>query len=813
MILKSIRLHPFGGTLDRTYDLAGPVTVVLGPNEGGKSTLRQAIHHALFTLTKQTVKQAEAAVGRWYPKPTGDHAAVTLVFEHDGGAWTLTKRWGAEAASSLMAAGSAAIGDATTVHDKLATFLGHNEATGRLVLYTGQAELARTISSLKDAGVGDEIRSVADVLAQSAGALGSVGPERLRKALVAKIDACFSHWDRASARPERDAQGRERGPRNRWAKQVGPILEAWYGWQTKREELAELRTAEEQFDDVSAALAALEAQMAADRDFLAKGGPLRDGLGERRLLEAKLQGFRTTKAGLTEIIVKWPAAEAGVTAATKQLNDLQAQKQALVAEQANATRRAEAEQKKDEFAALLKARQEWLDASEAANTSFQPPAEAVAELEQITERIKDARNRIEAQKLAYEIAATEPLTIRIEEAAEPPREVSVGVGGGLSGVAKSRLRVEAGGLTVTVTSGEGDVAALFQGLDHDMARERTLLAECRAESLVDVKAAAKRHADFVAAAALKKSAWEARLRGKPFEQWQEEIDTLANLPQTRDAAVLATEIEKIDRSIGEENGTLRIHQENVRLWTEKYETQQKLLASLVKLGVEVESSETRLKALPTVPEGFATPDLFLEELARREAENRDRPATLMELAAKQQALMDKIGDRSATELAEESERFEQAFTRTLREGQAYERILEVLDEVESEQETDPLAGFTAKVTDWFGRITGGEEALQFDADLPTQVTRGPVAMPPDYLSQGAVSALALVLRLALAEVHLGTNRGFIVLDDPFVDIDAERRERAKDLLRTFADRHQVIFITCHEPHAAGLGEPSVVTPP
>ena len=49
-------------------------------------------------------------------------------------------------------------------------------------------------------------------------------------------------------------------------------------------------------------------------------------------------------------------------------------------------------------------------------------------------------NRIEAQKLAYEIAATEPLTIRIEEAAEPPREVSVGVGGGLSGVAKSRLR-------------------------------------------------------------------------------------------------------------------------------------------------------------------------------------------------------------------------------------------------------------------------------------------------------------------------------------------------------------------------------------
>ncbi|MFM8435337.1 MAG: AAA family ATPase, partial [Planctomycetia bacterium] len=160
MILKSIRLHPFGGTLDRTYDLARTVAVLLGPNEAGKSTLRQALHHALFTPTKQTKTQAEATVGRWYPRPTGDHAAVTLVFEHDGRAWTLTKRWGAGAASSLSAAGAAAIGEAAAVQEAVATFLGHNEATGRLVLYTGQAELARTIGALEEAGKDDALRSV-----------------------------------------------------------------------------------------------------------------------------------------------------------------------------------------------------------------------------------------------------------------------------------------------------------------------------------------------------------------------------------------------------------------------------------------------------------------------------------------------------------------------------------------------------------------------------------------------------------------------------------------------------------------------------
>ena len=58
MILKRVRLHPFGKTTDRAYDLSRPIAVVLGPNEHGKSTLRQAIHHALFTPTQLTPRGA-----------------------------------------------------------------------------------------------------------------------------------------------------------------------------------------------------------------------------------------------------------------------------------------------------------------------------------------------------------------------------------------------------------------------------------------------------------------------------------------------------------------------------------------------------------------------------------------------------------------------------------------------------------------------------------------------------------------------------------------------------------------------------------
>ncbi len=38
--------------------------------------------------------------------------------------------------------------------------------------------------------------------------------------------------------------------------------------------------------------------------------------------------------------------------------------------------------------------------------------------------------------------------------------------------------------------------------------------------------------------------------------------------------------------------------------------------------------------------------------------------------------------------------------------------------------------------------------------------------------------------------------GFVVLDDPFTDMDKERRDRACRLLSEFSKTNQVIFVTC-----------------
>src|SRR5690625_3775492 len=79
MILKSIRLHPFAGIRDRTFEFGGGLAVVLGPNEAGKSTLMHAIWNALLTSTSLTARQLDQEMGRYFPANGGDVIRVTMV--------------------------------------------------------------------------------------------------------------------------------------------------------------------------------------------------------------------------------------------------------------------------------------------------------------------------------------------------------------------------------------------------------------------------------------------------------------------------------------------------------------------------------------------------------------------------------------------------------------------------------------------------------------------------------------------------------------------------------------------------------------
>ncbi|ARU05970.1 hypothetical protein CCO03_16000 [Comamonas serinivorans] len=95
-----------------------------------------------------------------------------------------------------------------------------------------------------------------------------------------------------------------------------------------------------------------------------------------------------------------------------------------------------------------------------------------------------------------------------------------------------------------------------------------------------------------------------------------------------------------------------------------------------------------------------------------------------------------------------------------------------------------------------------------DGLLPQSLHRGAadlLGMPVDKLSVGARDQLALISRLAYADLLKAAGRPtLIVLDDALVHADAERLAAMQRVLREAARRHQVLVFTCHRERWEGL---------
>lgn len=78
----------------------GPgVTVIAGPNESGKSTLVEAIHHALFLRARATGEVAQSLRSSLH----AGHPAVALEFEAEGKRWTIEKTFtGTQAGATIL---------------------------------------------------------------------------------------------------------------------------------------------------------------------------------------------------------------------------------------------------------------------------------------------------------------------------------------------------------------------------------------------------------------------------------------------------------------------------------------------------------------------------------------------------------------------------------------------------------------------------------------------------------------------------------------------------------------------------------------
>jgi exonuclease SbcC len=141
------------------------------------------------------------------------------------------------------------------------------------------------------------------------------------------------------------------------------------------------------------------------------------------------------------------------------------------------------------------------------------------------------------------------------------------------------------------------------------------------------------------------------------------------------------------------------------------------------------------------------------------------------------------------------------------------KVMAIFEEIEAEErkKVAELFGSGSPVARYFADITDGlYEEITFDQGGGTIEVRrrDGVVLPADKLSGGAYDQLYLSIRLALGEQVLEGEKGFFIMDDPFIKADPARLQKQIEVLRKISQSGwQIIYFTAKGEIREALKQP------
>ena len=147
---------------------------------------------------------------------------------------------------------------------------------------------------------------------------------------------------------------------------------------------------------------------------------------------------------------------------------------------------------------------------------------------------------------------------------------------------------------------------------------------------------------------------------------------------------------------------------------------------------------------------------------------------------------------------EELEHWKAKLTQDRENVRILDATMELLQLSKENLSTAYLGTIEARFGDYLSQLeeVSGEICL-IDTDLQIRLERFGNARELAYFSAGQTDLVMLCMRLALVDALFREQEVFIILDDPFVNLDDAHTMQAQKLLQKLATRRQILYLTCH----------------
>ena len=806
MILQRLTLNPFAAGRDRSIAFDRGLTVILGPNEAGKSTLAAALHRVLFAGGAMTQVRFRTLIAPYLPVGHGNTARVTLEFQSAGRAFRLERTWVAPKGltSRLLLPDGGELADETKIQEVIEEYLGVHEGTYDNILSVSQASLSRTIERLA-ADAGNGTGGFADLLRKSLYASDGLAVDVFERNLNTRIAQHFGRWDQARNAPEKG-----RGIDDPWEKGAGTILNAYYEYQRAERAFREVDAFERKLDACAAKEKTIDERYAALSRIVASQSPIVDDARRRAELMRVFKDRETESRELREVIEQWPKAEAQLELTTGTIHALLARYAELESELAEA-REHQRQQKIRELHAKSERLHSRLTEEEAAFKGLVPiTSEQIEELRKEQSALQKIDIRISARKLALRLTAIAPAEIHLK-AGSTDTPIHLKAGETYATTVSGKLDLTHPAMRLEVWPADDDAETLERQRTQVRARLAALLESVRATSTEEAFTSFKIYdAQRIKVETARKVLAE-QLGDQTFDALSRQVSALRTTKPARTEEEIMQDL-LVKRGEGEATrADQRAFQALCEKWSKAYGSRDSLLSKFATVKSEEQKVRETLERSAPLPEGYSDAGAFLAAYEISRAEMEEAYKVLVGVQKERLVLEKEAPAGTRREFEEILRTKKEEFERSLIRGQAYLRIRNELDRLLTVLDENLFAPYQRRTQELLGRLTlQRHAAVQMRGALPESIASDGHEVRLGQLSLGTLDVLAIAVRIAMAEVHLSDHDGFIILDDPLVNLDPERQNAAASCLQEFSRHHQIVVLTCHPSHADLLGGGRVV---
>lgn len=799
MIIKNIHINIFAGLNNKDIDFEQGLNVVLGPNEAGKSTLFNTLDNVLFTSSSLTPSKFKKQMGRFLPIGGGDTIDAAIRFSHEGDDYELARSWGSTATSRLILPGGAIVTDNDIIQEKVVSCLQVSEGTCRNVMMTYQSKLAKTLSELNEDT--QTLQSFGDLMRAVEIDLDGVSVDTLKEAVDTRYKEYTACWDFDAVYPVNN-----RGVNNPYRKGHGTIVKAFYQEGNIRKQIDHATIFEQDMDRLNSQIRDLLRSLNTHELYLKDYKKARGDAEKRSRLNSDLESLDLKIDKLKKANKEWPVAEQKIKEIKTALPDLEKKEIAFRQEEVDAQK---AEDSRDLLTKYERAKAKKESVEEAEKMFNQTTKLTQADLQQIqtleaeTDKLKAS---LSAGKLYLKFTSRKALDLTTQAgfAGEIHREVKSGESLELD--AAGHLKISHSDWTLIATSGDGSYEELIKKHDEVQQSLKELLKGLGVDSVTEAGKIHETYAKQLRTLEVAKDNLASELGEESYASLEKSVND-SDIPENvRKLADVGKDLVRIQNQVKTFRSDLRAIEERITDWKNEYTDEDALLLTLSDYTREKKDKAAEIDNLASLPDDTTAED-FIEAYDQTEteySEEKDEKSRLVQDRLKMEA---EAPESSVEEYEKELSEATEAFNHELKKGQIITRIREVIDELLEDMDSNTYQGFNQAVARYVSVITDDRySAIEMDESLPRGINRSDGELIIyDQLSQGTQDVLSLALRLAMVDKYLEDMEGFIIMDDPFVDLDSQRQELAAQVLKAFAKNKQVILFTCHRSHAELLG--------